>query len=318
MNQIQLHKIDLNLLSTFEALIEEGSVAGAADRLHLTASAVSHALGRMRTQFDDPLFVRVGGKMQPTPRALLLADEIAPILRNLRRALEPAETFDPATTNRVFRIALHSSPAFMAKATAEIGKLAPGAMVDWVRIKPTNQNDLIDGLIDLLHVGGPAHLADGIQSIDLPPVTFFSFVRQGHPAARNWSADTAAQYRYLQVAVEDTGGTPIEKEHRVLDRPRTLGGKVHDFPLTGPVLVATDLITTQPSFAMYETWKRYDLQVLEPVAAPKGFPLRFAWSARYATDPANTWLRDTVIAAYRKHEADITAQMHEAAIPLEP
>jgi DNA-binding transcriptional LysR family regulator len=316
MSQIQLHKIDLNLLSTFEALIEEGSVAGAADRLHLTPSAVSHALGRMRTQFNNPLFVRVGGKMQPTPRALLLADEIAPILRNLRRALEPAETFDPTSTNRVFRIALHSSPAFMAKSTAEIGRLAPGAMVDWVRIKPTNQNDLIDGLIDLLHVGGPAHLADGIQSVDLPPVTFFSFVRNGHPAARNWTADMAAKYRYLQVAVEDTGGTPIEKEHRMLDRPRTLGGKVHDFPLTGPVLEQTDLITTQPSFAMYETWKRYDLQVLEPVAAPKDFPMRFAWYARNATDPANTWLRERVIAAYRDHEADVTAKMDAAVVPL--
>lgn len=121
--------------------------------------------------------------MQPTPRALLLAGEIAPILRNLRRALEPAETFDPATTNRVFRIALHSSPAFMAKLTALIRTVAPGATVDWVRIKPTNQNDLIDGLIDLLHVGGPAYLADGIQSVNLPPVTFLSFVRRGHPDA---------------------------------------------------------------------------------------------------------------------------------------
>lgn len=171
-------------------------------------------------------------------------------------------------------------------------------------------------MIDLLNVGGPAYLADGIQSVDLAPLTFFSFVRQGHPAARNWSADTAGQYRYLQVALEDRGGTPVEKEHRVLNPPRTLGGKVHDFPLIGPVLVETDLITTQPSFAMYETWKRYDLQVLEPVAAPKGFPLRFAWSARYATDPANTWLRDTVIAAHREQEADVTARMYEAAIPL--
>jgi len=316
MSQIQLHKIDLNLLSTFEALIEEGSVAAAADRLALTPSAVSHALGRLRTQFDDPLFVRVGGKMRPTPRALLLANEIAPILRSLRRALEPAETFDPATTNRVFRIALHSAPAFMAHVTVQIGEAAPGAMVDWVRIKPTNQNDLIDGLIDLLHVGGPAHLADGIQSVDLAPVTFFSFVRQGHPAARNWSGDTAAQYRYLQVAVEDTGGTPIEKEHRMLNRPRTLGGKVHDFPLVGPLLAGTDLITTQPSFVMQETWKHYDLQVLEPVAAPKDFPMRFAWSARYASDPGNTWLRETVIAAYRDHEADVTERMHAAAIPL--
>ena len=69
MNQIQLHKIDLNLLATFEALIEEGSVAAAADRLAVTPSAVSHALGRLRTQIGDPLMVRVGGKMQPTPQA---------------------------------------------------------------------------------------------------------------------------------------------------------------------------------------------------------------------------------------------------------
>lgn len=316
MSQIQLHKIDLNLLSTFEALIEEGSVAGAAARLHLTASAVSHALGRTRTQFDDPLFVRVGGKMQPTPRALLLADEIAPILRNLRRALEPAETFDPATTNRVFRIALHSSPAFMAKVTAEIAALAPGAMIDWVRIKTTNQTDLIDGLIDLLHVGGPAHLADGIRSVDVASLTFFSFARQGHPAAENWSAETASQYRYLQVAVEDTGGTPVEREHRLLDRPRTLGGKVHDFHLAGPMLEATDLITTQPAFVLYEAWKRYDLQVLEPVAAPKSFQIRFAWSARYATDPANTWLRNMVIPAYTEHQDEINRQLHAAAVPL--
>lgn len=67
MSQIQLHRIDLNLLATFEALIEEGTVAGAADRLAVTPSAVSHALGRLRTQFGDPLLVRVGGKMRPTP-----------------------------------------------------------------------------------------------------------------------------------------------------------------------------------------------------------------------------------------------------------
>jgi len=220
MNQIQLHKIDLNPLSTFEGLIEEGSVAATAHRLHVTPSAVSHALGRVRTQFDDPFMVRVGGKMQPTPHALLLADELAPILRP---ALEPSEAFDPATTDRVFRIALHSSPTFMARTTAKIRAAAPNAMVEWVRIKPTNQNDLVDGLIDLLHVGGPAHLVDGIHSVDLAPVTFFSLLRKDHPAIESWSTGTASEYRYLQVAVEDTGGTPIEKEHRMLNRPRARG-----------------------------------------------------------------------------------------------
>jgi DNA-binding transcriptional LysR family regulator len=270
----------------------------------------------LRTQFDDPLLVRVGGQMQPTPQALLLADEIAPVLRSLRRALEPREPFDPATSDRVFRIALHTSPAFMAQTTAAIARIAPNAMIEWVRITANVQNDLADGLIDLLHVGGPAHLMEGIEAVDLAPVTFFSFVRKGHPAAENWSAETASTCRYLQVAVEDSGGTPIEKEHRLRNRPRTVGGKVHDFSLIGAVLATTDFIATQPSFVMEEMWKRYELQVLEPVAAPMDFPMRFAWSARTASDPGNAWLRDTVIAAYEAHEANITRQLREAAIPL--
>ena len=317
MSEIQLHKIDLNLLSTFEALMEDGSVAGAAEKLHVTPSAVSHALGRLRTQFDDPLFVRVGGKMQPTAMAVQLADDLVPVLRGLRRALKPQDTFDPATSNRVFRIALHSSPAFMAQTTAAILRAAPGVMIEWVRIKRANQTDLADGLLDLMHVGGPSHLGDGIQAVDTKPFSFFSFVRNAHPAASNWSVKTAEKYRYLQVAVEDHhGSTPIEKEHRDLNRPRTLGGKVHDFSLVGPMLSATDFIATQPSFVMEEMWKRYDLHVLEPVAAPSDFPQRFAWSARNTTDPANTWLRDIVIPAHAEYQEEITRQLHDAAIPL--
>ena len=317
MNEIQLHKIDLNLLSTFEALMAGGSVATAAEILNVTPSAVSHALGRLRTQLDDPLFVRVGGKMQPTENAMRLAEDLGPVLQGLRRALKPQDTFDPATSNRLFRIALHSSPAFMARTTALILKEAPNVMIDWVRIKPINRTDLADGLIDLMQVGGPAHLGDGIELVDLAPFTFFSFVRKGHPAAKNWSAKTAEKYRYLQVAVEDQHGIkPIETEHRQHDRPRTVGGKVQDFPLVGPMLAATDFIATQPSAAMEENWKQYDLEVLEPVAAPTNFPHRFAWSARNNSDPANTWLRDIVIGAYSAHQDEMTRQFSEVAIPL--
>lgn len=316
MSKIQLHKIDLNLLSTFEALMEGGSVAAAADRLVLTPSAVSHALGRLRTQFDDPLLVRVGGQMQPTPQALLLADELGPVLRGLRRALETPEPFDPATSDRVFRIAQHSSPAFITCLTATICAAAPNLMIEWVRITATSQNDLADGMIDLQHVGGERYLMDGIDALELEPVTFFSFVRKGHPAAKNWSAETASRYRSLTVAVENSGVSPVDKEHRLLKRPRTMAGKVHDFPLVGPVLAASDFIATMPSFAMEENWKRYDLQVLEPVAAPKDFRQRFAWSARNGSDPGNTWLRETVIKAYKDYQSGINLQMHEVATPL--
>jgi len=69
------------------------------------------------------------------------------------------------------------------------------------------------------------------------------------------------------------------------------------------MLSASDFITTQPSFVMGEVWQHHDLQVLEPVAAPKDFPMRFAWSARNTSHPGNTWLRRMVIAAYASYEA---------------
>ena len=100
MNEIQLHRIDLNLLVTFEALMEESTLTAAADRLAITPSAVSHALGRLRTQLNDPLLVRVGGRMKPSPYALELIEEVRPVLRGLRRMLAPRHPFDLATSDR--------------------------------------------------------------------------------------------------------------------------------------------------------------------------------------------------------------------------
>ena len=105
MKEVQLHRIDLNLLVVFEALMVEGSVAGAAEKLGKTPSAVSHALARLRDQVGDPLMVKVGGRMQPSPFALTLIDDVRPILRSIKRVLALPEPFNPATSDRVFRVA---------------------------------------------------------------------------------------------------------------------------------------------------------------------------------------------------------------------
>lgn len=83
MKEIQLHRIDLNLLVVFEALMVEGSVVAAAEKLGKTPSAISHALARLRDQVGDPLLVNVGGRMQPSPFALTLIDDVGPILRSV-------------------------------------------------------------------------------------------------------------------------------------------------------------------------------------------------------------------------------------------
>ena len=84
MNKIDLRRIDLNLLLLFDVLMQVGSVSKAADQLGRTQSAVSHALGRLREQLGDPLLVKVGGRMQPSPYAMELVQEVRPILRSIR------------------------------------------------------------------------------------------------------------------------------------------------------------------------------------------------------------------------------------------
>ena len=106
MHQIDLRRIDLNLLVVFDVLMTERSVTRAASRLRRTQSAISHALQRLREQVDDPLLIKVGLRMQPSPFAERLAEQIRPILASIAHALAPPAPFDPITTTRHFRIAI--------------------------------------------------------------------------------------------------------------------------------------------------------------------------------------------------------------------
>src|ERR1041385_6679777 len=105
MNEIDLRKIDLILLVACEALMVERIVTGAAERLGRTQSAVSHSLSRLREQLGDPLLVKTRGGMQPTLFARDLMEGVRPLLRSLQRILSPQLAFDPAQSQRVFRLA---------------------------------------------------------------------------------------------------------------------------------------------------------------------------------------------------------------------
>nr|WP_290435669.1 LysR family transcriptional regulator [Aeromonas caviae] len=114
---------DFNLLITLDALLEEGSVAGAARRLGLSASAMSRALARLRETTGDPLLVRAGRGLIPTPRAQILRDEVARLVQETRAVLRPQQEVDPASLERTFR--LRSSDGFVeAVGPALLARLA--------------------------------------------------------------------------------------------------------------------------------------------------------------------------------------------------
>lgn len=145
-----IRTFDLNLLKIFDEIYSTRSVAHAADRLALSPSAVSHALRRLRARLDDPLFVRLGGSMQPTPHAVQLGQQISRLLGEFRLTLN-VDQFDPSTTSHQFSIACLSyvGALFVPSLIARLEKVAPHARFRVHGINDSIVDDLESGAIDV-------------------------------------------------------------------------------------------------------------------------------------------------------------------------
>ena len=131
----QLRDIDLNLLVILNILLLERSVTRAAQRLHLTPSAVSHALNRLRELFNDELLVRDGRGMSPTIRAHKLSESLPQVLQQLANVFVAPEAFVASSSTRIFRLA---APDFLAPLVIEeVAKLAPNVSIEWASTSPT-------------------------------------------------------------------------------------------------------------------------------------------------------------------------------------
>jgi len=317
MNEIQLHRIDLNLLVTFEALMEESTLTAAAERLAVTPSAVSHALGRLRTQLNDPLLVRVGGRMQPSPYALDLIEEVRPVLRSLRRMLAPRDPFDPATSDRVFRIMMPSFPSLVAAVVARARAEAPGVTLEWVNVSAQVYEAVAEGLIDVAHVGGELRLPEGLDGREMAPFTWYSFARADHPALKDWGAEAWARWPHLQVKIATTTLSPVDARKDDPTTARRIGAKIGEFAAVGTVLSATDLLTTLPAMLMASQMELHNLGAMRPVVTPDRFPVRFVWSSRLSRDPGNLWFRTLLMDTYERVQTEANVQVEAQLVKLD-
>jgi len=161
MNEIDLRRLDLNLLVTFDVLMAEGSVTRAAQQLGRTQSAVSHSLARLRDQLGDPIMVKVDGRMRASPFAERLIEEVRAILRSIQRVLAPPLPFDPKVSTRTFRIAISTvAPTLMSRLMARLRQDAPGAKLEWLAEGPQTPMAVAEGQIDV------AFLASSIVAVN--------------------------------------------------------------------------------------------------------------------------------------------------------
>lgn len=191
MNLSHLLRYDLSLLICLHILLEERNVTRAAQRLHLSQSAVSKNLAKLREQFDDPLFNRSSHGLHPTPRALALKPALKSLLSHVE-GLTAQEEFNPATSDRRFKLALVESayPLLMPRFLGEILDAAPSITLDTVSWSAQTFDAMARGEVDFGVTGKDLNPADAMLTLMPPKGIVYKelhqddqrvIVRKGHP-----------------------------------------------------------------------------------------------------------------------------------------
>ncbi|OMQ23835.1 LysR family transcriptional regulator [Serratia oryzae] len=300
MNKIDLRKVDLNLLLLFETLMREGSVSKAAEQLGRTQSAISHALARLREQLGDPLLVKVGGRMQPSPYALELVQEIRPILRSIERVLSPREAFDAATSTRRFRLVVPDlAMSLFSHLMQRIQREAPNIMIEWDIPKLSTPVDVAEEIVDLALLPEAIQRPEGVASRLVGDFQWACFMRSGHPALQRWGKKSWAEWPHIVVGIGDRVRNPVISAAEKVKLQRRTGLIVPTFGAVAPLLAQTDMLTTLPVIVLADVMRRFELQVKPVPFAIPDMPHVLAWSARLNNDPASRWLRECFAEIYQ-------------------
>jgi len=286
---------DLNLLFTLDVLLAEGSVAGAARRLRLSPSAMSRALARLRETTGDPLLVRAGRGLVPTPRALELRERVAQLVQDGEAVLRPAEKLNLKQLVRTFT--LRTSEGFVENfgpdLIARIGEEAPGIRLCFVQKPDKDRKPLRDGLIDLeTGVVGQA-TAPELRMHALFRDRFIGVVRLGHPLSQGEvtpSRYAAGRHIYVSRQGKDKG--PIDEALRAFGLERKIVSIVGGFSTALALARASDLIASVPE--RHTGNLRAGMHSFPlPVATPE-ITISLLWHPRLDADPAHRWLRGHV------------------------
>ena len=303
MTRVDLADVNMNLLVALDALLAERGVTGAARRVHVTPSAMSHALAELRELFDDPLLVRAGRGMALTPRAEAVRLPLHRVLLDAQALVRDRAGFDPATAKRNFVIAAPDflSVLLLPELVAAIAREAPGVTLDIVpSARRGNAWMLETGELDLA-LGAVVDEAPGIRRVDLCTEGFACAARVGHPSiAGKLTLDDYVRTPHLVITLGDNARpTWIDEALAKRGRQRRIALRVRHFMVAPLVVSRTDLLMTGPSMLIRHFAALAPLQVLEPPLPLPTYPEEAYWHERFDADPAHRWLRELVRATMR-------------------
>lgn len=299
MRQTHIRNVDLGLLASLQALIEERSISRAAERMFLSQPAMSRAFDRLQETFGDELLVRTKQGYEPTHRALHLYAELEHLLPRLNGLLR-ADEFQPATATDTFRIAATDFatsvlfPAFMARLT----DVAPSVSLEIIPWDDGVFRKLESNAIDLaLWVNtAPAEFRTQI----LFEERFMCLVRKDHPAGKGaLTLDRYLSYPHALVNLAQQRQGVIDKALEDKGIERRVQLKIPYFASAAWVIENSDMILTVPRRLARRLVKISATRMIEPPVELSAFDYIQVWHPRLDSDPAHLWLRQTMASVSR-------------------
>ncbi|MDC0662707.1 LysR family transcriptional regulator [Marinobacter sp. SS21] len=289
-----LNRLDLNLLHVFDTIYREGSLTRAAKALHLTQPAISHSLARLREQFDDPLFVRQGNQMVPTPLARRFLDSMRPGLTQIQSAVNQFHSFDPASQRKTYALALRDilESTFLPSLMARL-ETFPELEISSQRVaRREMETQLAAGKLDFA-VDVLLPVSDQTAHELLHRDRLVVIARKEHPVLDG----EITMERYLQA-------------HHILVSSRAEGPGIEDFELSRlgvqrkirlrcqhyfaacRVVEQSNLLVTMPETYANIIAENARVNILTPPTELPAVDVHLYWHRAYEKEPALLWMRE--------------------------
>ncbi|GII58790.1 LysR family transcriptional regulator [Planotetraspora thailandica] len=291
-----MDQLDLNLLIALDALLEENSVTAAAGRLHLSVPAMSRTLGRIRKTLGDPVLVRAGREMVPTPRALALRSRVHAVVEEAQALFSREAVPDPGALNRSFVLLAHDEivhgvgPRLLARVREE----APGVALRFMAEAPTETAGLRHGDV-ALEIG---EIGDAPPETTVEPLMrdrLVAVVRPGHALADGrMTARRFAAARHLSVSRRGRLEGPVDTALAARGLTRVVAASVPTFAAALFVVLGTDLVGMVPETLCRGSVAALGLTAFDIPADVPDIQISQAWHPRYDRDGAHAWLRERV------------------------
>jgi len=299
-------KIDLNLFIVFDAIYCEGNLTKAASVLNLSQPAVSHSLGKLRTYFDDPLFIRQGNEMRPTPVAKNVVADVREALYQLRVCLVQSRQFEPMTSRKHFTISLLGSleATYLPLLMQSLIKESPHITLKSNRRvnRSELENKLASGDIDLA-IDALVPVSNNILHKQLEQDQYVVITRKNHPAiTQGLDLETYLSLEHILVSSRSSGPGLEDFELSRLGFHRKIALRCQHALAACMITITSEKIFTLPKKAAEMYSKMLDISIFPmPVDLPS-LDIHLYWHTNVDKEPANKWMRNKLIMASSKTE----------------